>query len=123
MIHVSFYLSLGVDGYQHCVEGKDRTGFACMLIEALTGASEEELIRDYMITYANYYNIAETNETAKYNAVVNVKAKDMITTLRNAADSSRTDTPTLKECAEDYLKAGGLSAEQIAQIEATLQGA
>ena len=104
----------------HCVEGKDRTGFVCMLIEALAGASEEELIRDYIITYDNYYNITKANEPAKYDAVVNVKAKDMITTLRNAADSSRTKTPTLKECAEDYLKAGGLSAEQIAQIEATL---
>ena len=104
----------------HCVEGKDRTGFACMLIEALAGASEEELIGDYMITYANYYNITEANETAKYDAVVNVKANDLVNVLRNAADSSRTGTPTLKECAEDYLKAGGLSTEQIAQIESTL---
>ena len=104
----------------HCVEGKDRTGFVCVLVEALAGASEEELIRDYMITYANYYNITETNEPKKYDAVVTVKAADTLNVLRSAADSSRTGTPTLMECAEDYLKAGGLSAEQIAQIEAAL---
>ncbi|MCR4898530.1 MAG: tyrosine-protein phosphatase, partial [Acholeplasmatales bacterium] len=32
----------------HCVEGKDRTGFVCMVIEALCGATYQEIVDDYM---------------------------------------------------------------------------
>ena len=39
----------------HCTEGKDRTGFVCALLEALCGASYDEMRDDYMITYDNYY--------------------------------------------------------------------
>ena len=35
----------------HCTEGKDRTGFVCMLVEALCGAGYQEIVDDYMITY------------------------------------------------------------------------
>jgi protein tyrosine/serine phosphatase len=34
----------------HCAEGKDRTGFVFALLEALCGASYEEIEKDYMIT-------------------------------------------------------------------------
>ena len=43
----------------HCNEGKDRCGFVTMLLEALTGASVEELRRDYMVTMLNFYQIAD----------------------------------------------------------------
>ena len=43
----------------HCVEGKDRTGFVCALMLALAGASAQEIIDDYMITYYNYYGITK----------------------------------------------------------------
>ena len=39
--------------YIHCTEGKDRTGFVCLLLEALCGANYGELRDDYMTTYAN----------------------------------------------------------------------
>lgn len=37
----------------HCTEGKDRTGFTCALLEALCGASYDEMLDDYMISYDN----------------------------------------------------------------------
>ena len=43
----------------HCTEGKDRTGFVCMLIEMLAGTSYQDMVDDYMITYDNYYKITE----------------------------------------------------------------
>ena len=45
----------------HCIEGKDRTGFVCALLEALCGASYEEIVADYMVTYENYYGITKEN--------------------------------------------------------------
>ena len=41
----------------HCLEGKDRTGFVCIVLEALMGASYKEIVDDYMLTYKNYYGI------------------------------------------------------------------
>lgn len=41
----------------HCNEGKDRCGFVCMVLEALAGASVEELRYDYMTTMINFYKI------------------------------------------------------------------
>ena len=55
--------------YIHCMEGKDRTGFVCMLIEALAGASYEQMCSDYMTTYANYYHITQQDSPERYQAV------------------------------------------------------
>lgn len=41
----------------HCLEGKDRTGFVCIVLEALCGATYQEIVDDYMVTYKNYYGI------------------------------------------------------------------
>ncbi len=38
----------------HCKEGRDRTGFAAMLIEALCGATRAEIEADYMKSFENY---------------------------------------------------------------------
>ena len=41
----------------HCQEGKDRTGFVCIVLEALCGGTYKEIVDDYMLTYKNYYGI------------------------------------------------------------------
>jgi len=41
----------------HCLEGKDRTGFVCIVLEALMSATYQEIVDDYMLTYNNYYHI------------------------------------------------------------------
>ena len=41
----------------HCDLGKDRAGFVCALIECLTGASLNEVVQDYMISFYNYFGI------------------------------------------------------------------
>ncbi len=41
----------------HCMEGKDRTGYVCAQLEGLCGATYEEMVADYLITYNNYYGV------------------------------------------------------------------
>ncbi|MBO4360477.1 MAG: tyrosine-protein phosphatase, partial [Eubacteriaceae bacterium] len=65
--------------YVHCTEGKDRTGFVCMLLEALAGASWQEIADDYMITYDNYYRISPENEREKYDLILE---KNLLTMVR-----------------------------------------
>ncbi len=44
-----------------CTLGKDRTGMFCALIEALAGATYEEIRTDYMRTITNLYGVTENS--------------------------------------------------------------
>ena len=70
--------------YVHCVEGKNRTGFVMAVIEGLAGASYDEIVKDHMITFANYYGITEETDKEKYDIL---KARYIDSMLRYIADS------------------------------------
>ena len=101
----------------HCVEGKDRTGFVCTLLLALAGASAQEIIDDYMITYDNYYGVTKEKNPDKYEAILG-NVYDFLYCLCNAEKGADIDSLDLKAGAESYLAKGGLTQEQIAEIEA-----
>lgn len=46
--------------YIHCTEVKDRTGFICILLEALAGASYDEMKDDFMLSFRNYFGVDES---------------------------------------------------------------
>ena len=46
----------------HGKEGKIRTGYVCAVLEALCGASMEEIEKDYMITFENYYSLKRNKQ-------------------------------------------------------------
>ena len=62
----------------HCTEGKDRTGYVAMLLEMLTGATLDEIINDYMLTFYNYYGITKEQEPKRYQAVLDVNLLEML---------------------------------------------
>ena len=96
----------------HCTEGKDRTGFVAMLIEALAKASYEEIEADYMKTYANYYRIDKSNDKEKYQIILERNLDGMIAFMVNDAgiDFKNCD---LSIYAENYLQRCWMSEEQI----------
>ena len=63
----------------HCLEGKDRTGFVCIVLEALMGASYKEIVDDYMLTYKNYYGI--DSKDPRYNIIKNRNVDSMLAFL------------------------------------------
>ena len=101
----------------HCTEGKDRTGFVCLLLEALCGAAYEEMRDDYMLTYANYYRIDETSDPARYRTLVESVFNPMVALLIGDADPTRAD---LAAGARDYLLSGGMTETQIAALRQAL---
>ena len=102
----------------HCTEGKDRTGFVCMLLEALCGASYDELIDDYMITYENYYGITKENDPSKYEIIVSdVFLPRLQFITGDNFDPTKAD---LSKCAEEYLKSAGLTDSEIFEIKRKL---
>ena len=103
----------------HCTEGKDRTGFVAMLIEALAKASYEEIEADYMKTYANYYRIDKSNDKEKYQIILERNLDGMIAFMVNDAgiDFKNCD---LSIYAENYLQRCGMSEEQIQALKGCL---
>ena len=104
----------------HCTEGKDRTGFVCLLVEILAGASYEELRDDYMKTYDNYYGITRESNAASYDAVVRVKFNDMLQYLCETDDPTQLTPEQLTAGAEKYLSFGGATDTEIQTLKNAL---
>ena len=88
----------------HCIEGKDRTGFVCILIENLCGATVDEMKKDYMITYKNYYGITAENEPDRYNAILELHFNSMYSYIQSLGG------------AKEYLKSGGMTDSEIVKL-------
>lgn len=108
--------------YIHCTEGKDRTGFVCLLLEALAGADYEELLNDYMITYDNYYGITEASAPEKYNAFVSVRFRDMLDWLVGVPEGTDLAGLTFEQPARDYLTAAGMTDTELDSLTRFLTG-
>ncbi len=100
----------------HCTEGKDRTGFVCMLIEALAGADYEEIEKDYMITYYNYYGIDRQTDPERYDVIVENMLDPMILSMAGEQEIDVTAVE-LDEYAEDFLKEGGMDDDMIDRLK------
>lgn len=99
----------------HCTEGKDRTGFVCMLVEALAGADYRDIADDYMVTYDNYYGITAESEPDKYKTILE---KNLDAMIRSIVGDESVDITTadLSVYAKNYLMKAGMSEEEIAEF-------
>ena len=113
---------LNSDGpyYIHCMEGKDRTGFVCMLIEALFDASYEEMCKDYMQTYKNYFKVSKEETPQKYDAIVALYFDSFMEYLSNQADKETLKELNYATYAKNYLLEGGMQNDEINQLIAKL---
>ena len=106
--------------YIHCTEGKDRTGFVCMLLEALADASYEEIEADYMKSYENYFGITRESAREKYEALKEMRLLDMLWWLADLPDNTDLAGMHFKKDAENYLRSAGMTDEQIINLESFL---
>lgn len=115
-----FLSILNNDGpyYIHCLEGKDRTGYVCMVIEALCGATYQELVDDYFVTYKNYYGIEKGSE--QYDVIKALHIDEMIRYVFSFDKNVLLLGAGYYSVARAYLKNLGLSEEQIDSIQEKL---
>lgn len=106
--------------YIHCTEGKDRTGFVCIIIEALAGASYDEMRLDYMTTYENYYGITETTTPEKYGAVLDLYFNTYMEYFAGTDDIDTLQSYDYTSAAEKYLLSGGMTTLEIGQLKETI---
>ena len=104
--------------YIHCLEGKDRTGYVCMVIEALCGATYEELIDDYFVTYKNYYGIEKGSN--KYEVIKSLHIDEMIKYVFSFNQTANLLTANYRSQANNYLLEIGLTQSEIDSIQTKL---
>ena len=100
----------------HCNEGKDRAGFVSALLECLMGATLDEVIDDYMVTYYNYYGVEEGTE--KYAAIVKNNLIKVLNTTFKVDDVYKADLAA--EAAAFLLEDVGLTADEVAALKGRL---
>ena len=99
----------------HCNEGKDRAGFVSAVIEALMGASADEITADYMVTFFNYYGVQPGTEQYDIIASSNIQKS-----LAAAFGMESLSSGNLQESCVSYLESIGLIADEIAGVQAKL---
>ena len=88
----------------------------CLLLEALAGASYEEIESDYMITYKNYYGLTKESDREKYDTVIKVRLEDMLITLTGQPEGADFSDVDFCAGAQNYLKDCGMTEDEIEKL-------
>ena len=114
----------------HCNEGKDRCGFVTLLLESLMGASVDEIQKDYMVTFENYYKYKPGSDNWDLNESLNVNRMltlllypDLLDDITHVNwDLLFSSSPTaLYYSVVDFLKSAGLTDTELEQLKAKLK--
>ncbi len=97
----------------HCMEGKDRTGYVCALLEGLCGATYEEIVADYLITYNNYYHITPAKDSDLCNTLVSLRLNTCLMYYAGVNDESQLPNIDYAKAFSNYLLSHGMSQQQI----------
>lgn len=98
----------------HCTEGKDRTGFVCALLEALAFSSYEEIEKDYMLSFYNFYGVDEIKDNTKYSTLIKLNFLPILYAISGMKDNI--SSIELANGAVRYLKACNMNDEEINRL-------
>ena len=101
----------------HCYAGIDRTGFVCMVLEALMGASLGDITGDYLRSFDSGFKSAVHGQTGKGDSLV------VMQLLSVMGGSQVPNDQNLQRIAESYLRNGiGLTSEELGLLKEKLAG-
>lgn len=103
----------------HGTDGAERTGYVCMILEALMGADWEEIVDDYMRSYTDYYQLSP--DTQAWQAT-ELRAIGYLTQIAGV-DTAELDTIDLAQATRRYLvERVYLTPTQVDALVANLSG-
>lgn len=110
----------------HCTYGMDRTGYTIAVLEALMGATAEEIKADYVTTHKNFYSVSGGAQVALTPKQVSLIQAIIVRLLRNAykvenVDISDFENVDLAAATEKYLLSLGLEQSEIDALKARLK--
>lgn len=103
----------------NCVYGKDRTGFVIAVLEALAGASYEELIEDYTATYRHFYPDYDKYEPIEERDRI-IGEGNLIAQLQYAYGIEDLKNADIMAATEEYLKKNGMTGQEIKTLRKCL---
>ncbi len=106
----------------HCMEGKDRTGYVCALLEGLCGATYDEIVADYLVTYANYYLITPVENRDLCNTLVSLRLNTCLMYYACVDNEAQLPGVDYAKAFSHYLLSHGMSQQQIDALVRALTG-
>ena len=98
----------------HCTEGKDRAGFASMLLEALIDADEEEIVSDYMLSFTNYFGTEPGSK--QYELIADKNIREMLRFVAGLENGASLEGVDLKAATEKYVLDAGMTPEELDEL-------
>ncbi len=97
----------------HCMEGKDRTGYVCALLEGLCGATYEEIVDDYLITYNNFFHLNPDNSPELCNTLVSLRLNTCLMYYAGVSDEAQLPNVDYAKAFSAYLLSHGMNHQQL----------
>ena len=109
----------------HCKWGQGRTGMVIMLLECLMGSSYDYMYKDFTTTFKNFNLVGRNTSSSSYNREFSKYMRCI--TGRSPANSSSPKASDWKnvnfvKCAENFLRAGGMTNTEIKTLKNRLAG-
>lgn len=110
----------------HCTFGMDRTGFTIAVLEALMGATTEDIQADYAKTFSNYFNVVNNMHVALNEQQVDFFRAVVIRNLKAVYHAEGIDIPETGSidwatATEKYLEKLGMTQEEISALKDRLK--
>ena len=110
----------------HCTYGMDRTGFTIAVLEALMGATADEIKADYATTHKNFYNVVDGKHIGLTEKQVELLQAIIVRLMQNSfktagVDISNFENADLVAATERYLLALGMEKSEIEALKSRLK--
>lgn len=101
-----------------CDAGKKRTGFLCIILEALSSTSYENIIEDYLKSYVNNNGLDLAGSPKAVKKIIQQKIDSHIDYIKSF--SQNPELVNLKQAAVNYLLHFGMTQTEIANLQQVL---
>lgn len=110
----------------HCTYGMDRTGFTIAVLEALMGASVEEIQADYAKTFSNYFTVIDSKQVTLNEQQVDFFKSVVLRNLRAVYHAEGIEVPETDDAdwvtaTENYLEKLGMTPQEISELKDRLK--
>jgi len=109
----------------HCTYGMDRTGFTIAVLEALMGATPEEIQADYVQTFINYFTVIDDMQVSLNAHQIDFYKAVVLKNLRAVYHAEGIEVPDATtadwaSATEKYLQKLGMTLEEISALKEKL---
>ena len=101
-----------------CESGKKRTGFLCIILEALSGTAYENIFKDYLESYKNNNGLDPVGSPEAVKRIIQQKIDSQIEYIMRY--DNNTGLVNIKQAAISYLLHFGMTAAEIANLQNAL---